>query len=212
MTIKFDNGQEVPLTAAKTVLAQALAHDVPMAHACGGNARCSTCRVVVTEGDLPPPNEAEQALRQRLGLPPEVRLACQLAASHRMQVRRVIRDAVDREILDLSNDAREQSLTVLFSDIRSFTSFSSRHLPYDVVHILNRYFLAMGRCIDDHGGTVDKYMGDGVMAVFGLGAGEHPSRLALGAARAMLRELAAFNVYLHDAFGERFEIDRKSVV
>ena len=111
-----------------------------MIHVCGGHARCSTCRVVVLEGELPPRNEKESTLATTLGLPSSVRLACQLDAGCDMKVRRVIRDELDRTLMQKANTASEKHLAILFSDIRSFTSFSERHLPYDIVHILNRYF------------------------------------------------------------------------
>ena len=95
-----------------------------------------------------------------------VRLSCQLQASQPMRLRRVIKDQIDHQLLKQSNDAQERPLAVLFSDIRSFTSFSERHLPYDIVHILNRYFLSMGEAIHAHHGQIDKYMGDGIMALF----------------------------------------------
>lgn len=206
MSIVFDSEKDVPVSDERTLLRQALAHDIPMAHVCNGNARCSTCRVVVLDGDLPPRNEAEQALATKLGLPPEVRLSCQLPAAHQMRVRRIVRDPLDRTLLEQSNQSREMNLAILFSDVRAFTPFAARHLPYDVVHILNRYFWAMGRCVETHHGRVDKYIGDGLMAVFGMDGAPNPVVAAVAAARDMLRELEAFNEYLGAAFGERFEI------
>jgi adenylate cyclase len=158
------------------------------------------------EGDLPPRNEAEQALADKLGLPPEVRLSCQLPAAQRMRVRRVVRDPLDTTLLEQSNQSREMNVAILFSDVRGFTQFAGRHLSYDVVHILNRYFWAMGRCVEAHHGRVDKYIGDGLMAVFGMDGAADPVPSAVAAARDMLRELAEFNAYLETAFHERFEI------
>ncbi|HRE27292.1 MAG TPA: adenylate/guanylate cyclase domain-containing protein, partial [Anaerolineales bacterium] len=59
------------------------------------------------------------------------------------------------------------AIAVLFADLRSFTQFAEKRLPYDVVFVLNRYFNAMGMAIADAGGHLDKFIGDGVMALFG---------------------------------------------
>ena len=90
--------------------------------------------------------------------------------------------------------------TVMFSDLRGFTSFAES-LPVDrVIDILNRYLTGMSDAILDHGGTLVAYMGDGIMAVFGapIEQPDHADR-ALAASRAMLGEqLDTFNQYLRD--------------
>ena len=206
MGIYFDQKPPIPLQADTTVLAQALAHGLDVAHICKGHARCSTCRVVVLDGSLPPRNEQEQRLADKLGFPEHVRLSCQLKADRPMKLRRVIRDQVDHQLLAQSNNATERLVAILFSDIRSFTSFSERHLSYDIVHILNRYFTCMGDAILANHGQIDKYIGDGLMAIFGLNSDEHPARLAYKAALEMQHKLVDFNHYLFEAYGERFEI------
>lgn len=60
-----------------------------------------------------------------------------------------------------------QKVSVLFADIRGFTTLSENMEPEKVVEILNNYFTHVTDIIFDHGGTLDKYLGDGVMALFG---------------------------------------------
>jgi adenylate cyclase len=96
--------------------------------------------------------------------------------------------------------------TVMFSDLRGFTSFAETLQPEQVIEALNRYLTAMSEAILDHGGTLVAYMGDGIMAVFGapLQQDDHADR-ALAAARDMLTQLQGFNGWLrqqqlHDGF------------
>jgi adenylate cyclase len=65
-------------------------------------------------------------------------------------------------------EPQELTATVLFMDIRSFTSISEKMRPRDLLDWLNTYLEAMTDCIMDHGGVVDKYIGDAIMAVFGV--------------------------------------------
>jgi adenylate cyclase len=90
--------------------------------------------------------------------------------------------------------------TVMFSDLRGFTSFAETLEPEQVIDALNRYLTAMSEAILDHGGTLVAYMGDGIMAVFGapLHQDDHADR-ALAAARDMLAKLEGFNGWLRDA-------------
>jgi len=210
MTVQFEGDGEVPIQPDKTLLELALAVDIPLVNVCGGKARCSTCRVVVVEGseNLTQREDLEAQLARSRGFPDSVRLACQASATGPVRVRRVIYDEIDGQILGQADSAAERHLAILFADIRNFTPFSERHLPYDIVHILNRYFLTVGTQILEQGGHIDKYMGDGVMALFGLGGTDGPEtcNAALAAARAMLVHLSTFNDHLEQFFHERFEI------
>jgi len=88
-------------------------------------------------------------------------------------------------------------LCVLFADIRGFTKRSERMTPEAVVELLNRYFSEVTRSIHDAGGTVDKFMGDGVMAFFGAPQRlDNPCVPAVQAAVDMLSGVARLNVAL----------------
>ena len=90
---------------------------------------------------------------------------------------------------------QRREMTVLFSDIRGFTSVSEKGQPEDIVHILNEYFTRMVEIVFHHKGTVDKFVGDMVMALFGapLDDPEHAEH-AVEAALDMLQELKKLNV------------------
>ncbi len=69
---------------------------------------------------------------------------------------------------ELKMGGNKQHVTILFSDIRSFTSMSEKMAPEEVVHILNEYLAAMVDIVFKNGGTLDKFVGDAVMATFGV--------------------------------------------
>src|SRR5262249_46612015 len=123
----------------------------------------------------------------------------------------VVLDEQDEALADAdtpTSTGREETLAVLFSDIRDFTPFTESHLPYDVVHVLNRYFYHMGEVVFAHGGFIDKYIGDGLMAVFG-GGGNAPAgacRQAVRCGLGMLTALAELNLYLGRYVGTALEI------
>lgn len=91
-----------------------------------------------------------------------------------------------------------QKITVLFADIRGFTALSEKANPEKVVGLLNRYFSAMSEIIFEHGGTLDKYIGDGLMALFGApNASEEDALNAVKAAVTMQKRLSKLNDELH---------------
>jgi adenylate cyclase len=87
-----------------------------------------------------------------------------------------------------------QTITILFADIRGFTAFSEREKPEKIVGILNRYFTAMTEIIFAHGGTLDKYIGDELMAIFGAPtATEKDAENAVKTAAAMQKRIVTLN-------------------
>ncbi|HKX83174.1 MAG TPA: adenylate/guanylate cyclase domain-containing protein, partial [Pyrinomonadaceae bacterium] len=97
-----------------------------------------------------------------------------------------------------------QTVTVLFADIRGFTALSERENPEKVVGLLNRYFSAMSEVIFAHGGTLDKYIGDGLMAIFGAPtATEEDALNAVKAAVTMQKRLTTLNEELrNEGYGQ----------
>lgn len=92
----------------------------------------------------------------------------------------------------LGGETRE--VTVLFCDIRSFTAMSEKMEAAEVVSLLNRYFTALGKCITNHHGISNKYIGDAIMAIFGAPvSSQNSARDAFEAALEMRRALEAIN-------------------
>ncbi|MEE8172806.1 MAG: adenylate/guanylate cyclase domain-containing protein, partial [Alphaproteobacteria bacterium] len=172
---------------------------IPHASVCGGRGRCSTCRIRVGTGreHIEPPSPEEQKVLKRVGMPDHVRLACQLRPAKDLEVTPLLppnatpKDAY-RKPARLQGSERE--VAILFADIRKFTQFSENKLPYDVVFVLNRYFRAMGEVVNETGGELDKFIGDGVMALFGANTTpEEGCRRVLEAARRMSTALDELN-------------------
>ncbi len=177
---------------------------IPHASVCGGRARCSTCRVRVIAGQerLPPPSDTERAVLARVGAPANVRLACQLRPVAALTVSTLL-----PANMNASQTARadkylwgvEQDVTIVFADIRGFTTMSEGRLSFDVVFLLNQFLGRMAEAIEDTGGFVDKFMGDGIMAIFGM---DEPvaqgAARAIAAARAMGGALDALNASLRE--------------
>jgi adenylate cyclase len=124
-------------------------------------------------------------------------------ANTREAFARFVPEAVVDEVLRNADGLRlggvQREGTVMFSDLRGFTSFAETLEPAQVIDALNRYLTEMSEAILNHGGTLVAYMGDGIMAVFGapLQQPDHADR-ALAAAREMLQRLEGFNQWLRD--------------
>ncbi len=98
---------------------------------------------------------------------------------------------------------RLMNVTVLFTDVRGFTAYSEGREPEQVVEAMNHYFQIAARCIQSHGGHVDKFIGDGVLGVFGAPVARQDH--ALGAVRAALAMQEEFR---RSSDSERFFLSR----
>ena len=171
--VRYLDGREVSVPAGWTVLEASRSARVPHVSICGGRGRCSTCRIRIA-GDpalQPSPAPLEQRVLQRIGAPPNVRLACQLRPVSDLTVMPLLQAAVHTGKVHTPAGARggeEREMAVLFADLRGFTRVAERKLPYDVVFLLNSYFEAVGGAVAQAGGIANQYTGDGVMALFGI--------------------------------------------
>jgi adenylate cyclase len=210
--ITYPGGVEVAVPRGLTVLEASRFTGLPHTSICGGRGRCSTCRVRVVRGgdSLPPAKPAEVRVLQRVGAPPNVRLACQL---------RPTKDLSITPLVPASGQPRhgftqpsyiageERNIVVLFADLRSFTAMAEHKLPYDLVFILNSYFKTAGEAIIRAGGIVDKFIGDGVMALFGVETDlKDGCRRALNAANEIVNEVNQLSRLLTAELAEPLKI------
>ncbi|EJN06219.1 family 3 adenylate cyclase [Phyllobacterium sp. YR531] len=193
--IRYPEGQLVRVPRGFSVLEASRLGGVPHYAVCGGKGRCSTCRVQVVEGGdtLLRPDATEQATLNRINADPDVRLACQLRPLNSISIVPLLVPTVESNLpanSQQTNPGREQEIVILFCDIRNFTTLTEAQLPYDVVFLLNRYFAIVGQAVERAGGRLDKFIGDGAMALFGLqGSSEDASRQALKACATIVREI-----------------------
>ena len=204
----------IDVTEEESILIASLRNNVSHLSACGGTGKCSTCRVEVTKGleNCQPRNAVEKKLADKLSFPPNIRLGCQTKIKGDVTYRRLL---LDKRDVQLNNQVTEQrlesvgtlrNLTILFCDIRGFTPFSETLSAYDVIFILNRYFSIMREVILRHGGEINNYIGDAIMAIFGLKESRQQSLRAVSASLEMLKAMDEFKSYLKTAYGSDFDI------
>jgi class 3 adenylate cyclase/hemoglobin-like flavoprotein len=186
----------VKVQPGQSVLEAALASGVRHYNICGGHARCSTCRVRVLAHPecLSPRSVLEEMMAAQLNWGDEIRLACQARVTGSAVVERLVLDDIEADLVsrlgaNRKTSGREQSVAIMFMDLKGFTTLSEKALAYDVVHLLNSYYREVGDAILHNRGWIDKYIGDGIMALFGLQGG-NPEDFCLAAARAALEGIA----------------------
>lgn len=199
-----------------TILEATLKAKINHMYVCGGNGRCSTCRVYVMGGlsNCLPRNEKEEQLAMKLGFPQNIRLACQTKISGDITIRRPVVDELDIEIIskqigDTSGTkfGKEKDLAILFTDIEHYTQFAEAFPAYDVVHVLNRYYQTMNEIIVQNNGIISDVAGDGILALFGvIEDSKNPVLDAINAVREMHTALMQFNKYLNQMYDRSFGI------
>lgn len=196
LQISYENGTQITIEHGLTLLEISQLNGIPHTSLCGGKGRCTTCRIEVTKGleNLAPPSSAEARTLKAIKARENVRLACQVRPTASLSIQRVYQPKGRRQVH--SAQGVEKSIAVLFLDIRGFTARSAGLLPYDIVFLLNRFFDAIVPEITKAGGTVDKYMGDGLLALFEMDSPEHSALAGIAAAGNIGVALARFNMML----------------
>jgi adenylate cyclase len=207
------DGVTLEARPGESLLEAARRGGIPMVAACGGEAACTTCRVLVVEGAerMAPPPAEEEALLAPLGGDGNIRLACRAVAEGPVEVRRLVIDEddvllTDRRRVDPRPAGREQEVGVLFADLRGFTSFAESLLPYDVIHVLNRFYALAEGVMERSGGAIATYMGDGFMALFGMDSGKTPALRAVQAGLDLIEAVKDWRGYLEMLHGRALEV------
>lgn len=210
------DNKKILASPGNTILEATLKAKINHIHVCGGNARCSTCRIYIVDGlsNCLPRNEKEKQLADQLGFPKNIRLACQTKIRGNITIRRLVVDDLDREIIlkQLGDGSgtklgQEKDLAILFTDIENYTQFAEAFPAYDVVHVLNRYYQTMNEIIVHHKGIISDVAGDGILALFGvMKDNKNPVLYALNAIQDMNTALIQFNEYLNQIYNWSFKI------
>jgi adenylate cyclase len=196
------NGRRLAILPGATVLETLRANGISHASVCGGRARCTTCRVLVTKGleQLPQPSGLEAKALARIGATPGMRLACQIRPTADLAVLPLL--ATDATAADGAIrgglEGSERLITIVFVDLRGSTSLAEAKLPYDTLFILNQFFYEMTRALVATNGHYSQFTGDGLMALYGLDAADPKSGPvdAVRGAREMLERLDQLNYRL----------------
>jgi adenylate cyclase len=197
--LTHSNGQRMRILPGATVLETLRGNRIPHASACGGRARCTTCRMRVTQGleHLPPPSGLEATALARIDAPDGMRLACQVRPTADISILPLLAADVGAAdgLVRGGLEGSERPITVVFVDLRASTRLGETRMPYDVLFILNRFFAEMTKALIDTSGHYSQFTGDGLMALYGLDAADPtvgPAQ-ALRGAREMLARLAQLN-------------------
>ena len=188
INLSYGNGRTVRVPKGLSVLEASLRNNVPHASVCGGRARCSTCRIRII-GDcsaLPEPSQREAFVLGRVGTSdPSIRLACQLRPASDLSFFQLFLPhtmSADGHDSNPTRIGQERYLVNMFVDMRGSTKMAEKRLPFDTVFIVNRFLGAVSQAVLESGGMPNQFVGDGMLALFGLV--DHPAgSLPSGAAR-----------------------------
>jgi adenylate cyclase len=174
VNISYPGRRKIRVPVGLTVLDASRRARIAHASVCGGRGRCSTCRVRIrwSQASLPPPVRHEQAVLDAIGaLGNNVRLACQLCPISDLEVVPLIPPAAAAEFI-LRRATRipgeERFVAAMFIDLRGSTRLAERRMPFDSVFLLGRFITAATRAVVGCGGRPVQFLGDGVLALFGL--------------------------------------------
>jgi adenylate cyclase len=206
INLAYGNGRTVRVPKGLSVLEASLRNNVPHASVCGGRARCSTCRIRIIGNcaGLPEPSQRESFVLARVGTEdPSIRLACQLRPTADLSFFQLFLPTTSSANARGSEPARvgqERYVVSLFVDMRGSTRLAEKMLPFDTVFVVNRFLAAVAQAVMECGGRPNQFVGDGMLALFGLTTTAlTASRQALRAAAKMAANIDELNQFLsHD--------------
>lgn len=206
INLSYGNGRTVRVPKGLSVLEASLRNNVPHASVCGGRARCSTCRIRIIgdHSELPEPSQREAFVLGRVGTSdPSIRLACQLRPDCDLSFFQLFLPhtmSADGHESNPTRIGQERYLVSLFVDMRGSTKLAEKRLPFDTVFIVNRFLGAVSQAVIESGGRPNQFVGDGMLALFGLATSRQQAcRQALKAAALIAANVDELNRFLeHD--------------
>ncbi len=207
--LSYGNGKTVRIPIGLSVLEASTRFNIPHSSACGGRARCSTCRIRII-GDyshLPAPSNRETFVLDRVGTgsDPAIRLACQLRPRTDVTFFQIFpaNTASSGSAIKPAHPGSERYVVSMFVDMRGSTKLAERHLPFDTVFIINRFLTAVSQAVVECGGQPNQFVGDGQLALFGLSTNPQTAcRQAIEAASRIAVHIEALNAFLGDDIPE----------
>src|SRR5258707_5210306 len=200
INLSYGNGRTVRVPKGLSVLEASLRNNVPHASVCGGRARCSTCRIRIIGdcSELPEPSQREAFVLGRVGTTdPSIRLACQLRPTTDLSFFQLFLPHTTSASSHASNPTRigqERYLVSMFVDMRGSTKLAEKRLPFDTVFIVNRFLGAVSQAVIESGGRPNQFIGDGMLALFGLSSSRQEAcRQALKAATLIAANIDELN-------------------
>lgn len=192
-----------------SVLEASRAHGIAHLSACGGRARCSTCRVRVAgpAAHVGTPGRDEARTLERVRAPHDVRLACQLRPRGDLEVTPLFTPSpYEGRPAPVARFGHERDVAILFVDLRRWSGLSERQWPFDLAYVLDRYFATVGAAVREAGGVPNQFIGDSVMAIFGLETDLATAcRQALHATRLIGERMDAWSAAFEAQFGQRLD-------
>jgi adenylate cyclase len=163
---------------------------------------------VVTHAKLPPPLEVESRLLERVGLDPAVvRLACQLRPLADLSVIPLVPYGAQTAFLHRRRQGiapQERFLVHMFIDLRDSTQLAATRPPYDTVFVLGRFVAGASAAVVEAGGVPNQFLGDGILALFGLRSDERfACRQALAALGGVARNVRTLNALMEIELGQK---------
>ncbi|MEZ4942962.1 MAG: adenylate/guanylate cyclase domain-containing protein [Saprospiraceae bacterium] len=191
-----------------------LQHKIPHLHECGGNGRCTTCRIRIIEGhqNLSPRTALERDTAHLRKWDPSIRLACQCYPKGDVSIQRLVWASAEVNKLQLETipegEAEVRSIATLFCDMRDFTRLTSQNLPFDLAHMINRFYTVLGDPILMNNGIIYQYVGDEIIGIFGTSGGSREKNChdAVRAALGMQYAIERLNAFELKDFDTKFRV------
>ena len=204
ISLSYGNGRTVRVPKGLSVLEASLRNNVPHASVCGGRARCSTCRIRIIGdcSELPEPSQREAFVLGRVGTvrsvdPPRLPAAADRPISPSSSCSCRTRCRPTAHASNPTRIGQERYLVSMFVDMRGSTKLAEKRLPFDTVFIVNRFLGAVSQAVIESGGRPNQFVGDGMLALFGLSSSRQEAcRQALKAAAMIAANVDELNKFL----------------